>query len=105
MANNYKESNHREQYESIAEKVGTTPEYVYSLAHGMKSTNHVDNEILNMLQEQHIITVKRHRRHKSSHSHPKISPGTKRLIWNILFIGFVIAAIYFIRKISHMDLS
>lgn len=104
MANNYKESTHREQYESIAEKFGTTPEYVYSLAHGMKSTTHLDNEILELLEKQHIVQVKRHRHHHKHH-HSLISSEHKRLIWNIIFIIFVIAAIYFIRKISHMELS
>lgn len=105
MANNYKESTHREQYESIAEKFGTTPEYVYSLAHGMKSTTHLDNEILELLEKKHIVQVSKHRHHHKHHHHSLVGSEHKRLIWNILFIVFVIAAIYFIRKISHMDLS
>lgn len=54
----YKNSRHRAIYEMIAVDLGTTPQDVYNLAHGMRPQYHIDELIINQLLSHRIIGSK-----------------------------------------------
>jgi len=51
----YKLSHQRGQYEEIADVCGTTPNKVYWIAHGRKTSNFLDDAVVSELRRRKIV--------------------------------------------------
>lgn len=91
---NPKSSEHAEIYQRIADRCDTTYEHVYELAHGKHSHNHEDDDILEMLHDEHIISL--HKAKRKRHRHGKKKHPLRRALFNLLYILFFLAFIYYI---------